>query len=312
VATVPAAGAGAGGPGVMFVAHMDEIGFLVTQVTPEGFLRVKPLGGIDPRTVFGQAVRVVTRAGEVPGVFCVTPPHLMLDRAQEMGSVPRVEELLVDVGAVTEAEARDLGIDVLDFAVLKKHVFELAGGRVCGRALDDRGGCWVLLRALERILDPKASPSFASSGPSVPVHFAFSVQEEVGLRGAHLLARRHELAYAFAIDSTSTADWPEVDPALSSARLGAGAALRVADNATVIPRAFRDELAALAAKNAIPLQVVFSGGGTDARPFQAEGPQVMSLAFPVRYTHAAVETAAWSDLEALTDLVVALVQRYAG
>ncbi len=291
--------------GLMFVAHMDEIGFLVTHVTPGGFLRVKPLGGIDPRTVFGQAVRVVTRDGEVPGVFTVTPPHLMRDRAKEMKAVPKIDELLIDIGAESADDAAELGVAVLDFAVLQKHVFELAGGRICGRALDDRAGCYVLLRALERLVAEKASPS-------VPVYFAFSVQEEVGLRGAQLLARKYDLSHAFAIDSTSSADWPGVDPALSSARVGAGAALRVADNATVIPRAFRDELRALAEEHAIPLQIVFGGGGTDARPFQAAGPHVMSLAFPVRYTHSAVEVAALSDIEATVDLVCAIVRRYGG
>jgi putative aminopeptidase FrvX len=145
----------------------------------------------------------------------------------------------------------------------------------------------------------------------VPVHFAFSVQEEVGLRGAHLLARRYPLDMAFAVDTTSTADWPEVDSSLASARIGEGAALRVLDNASVIPTGFRKELTALAEAEGIPLQTVFSGGGTDVRPFQTEGPQVMSLAFPVRYTHSAVELVHADDVGAVIDLICAITRKYA-
>lgn len=292
---------GDSGPAVMFVAHMDEIGFVVSEVRDDGFLRLKPLGGIDPRTVFGRAVRVVTETGEVAGVVAVTPPHLMRDRAREMKDVPAVEEMLLDVGARSGGEAADLGVKVLDFAVLAKTPRVLNGKYVCARALDDRAGCWVLLRALERLV---------ADGCGGTVHFAFSVQEEVGLRGAARLARAHALEYAFAVDSVSTADWPGVGSDLSPARLGQGACLRVLDNATVIPPAFRKELEGVAREHGIPLQTVFTGGGTDAKPFQAEGPQVMSIGIPLRYTHSAVEMAHTDDLAATVDFVSAVARHY--
>ena len=96
---------GEGERALLFVAHMDEIGFVVSEVREDGFLRLKPLGGIDPRAMFGQALRVVTAAGEIPGVVTVTPPHLMRDRAKEMGDVPKVDRWLVDIGARSAAEA---------------------------------------------------------------------------------------------------------------------------------------------------------------------------------------------------------------
>lgn len=293
---------GSGERGLMFVAHMDEIGFVVSQVRDDGFLKLRTLGGIDARTVFGRALRVVTETGEVPGIVSVKPPHLMKERAKETREVPDVTDFLVDIGASSRAEAEEMGVRPLDFAVIEKTTHVLNGKLWCARALDDRLGCYTLLRALERL---------AGEPRQAPVHFAFSVQEEVGLRGAHLLARRYPLDMAFAVDTTSTADWPDVDSSLASARIGEGAALRVLDSASVIPTGFRKELAALAEAEGIPLQTVFSGGGTDVRPFQTEGPQVMSLAFPVRYTHSAVELVHADDVAAVIDLICAIVRKYA-
>ena len=114
------------------------------------------------------------------------------------------------------------------------------------------------------------------------------------------------------MDSVSSADWPGVARELSPALVGAGPCLRVLDNATVVPTAFRNEVQAVAGAAGIPLQIVFSGGGTDAKPFQAEGPQVISLAFPVRYTHSAVELVSPDDLDGCVELLCALAHHYAG
>jgi putative aminopeptidase FrvX len=295
--------AGAGDRAMMFVAHMDEIGFVVSEVREDGFLRIRPLGGIDPRTVLGRALRIVTAKGEILGVVGVRPPHLMADRAKEMAEVPAVADLHVDVGARSRDEARGLGVEVLDFAVLDKTLRVLNGKYLCCRALDDRLGCAILLEALRRLDGERLRWR---------VHFAFSVQEEVGLRGAELLARRYPVDMAFAVDSTSSGDFPAVRPDQGPAVLGRGACLRVLDNAAIVPPAVTKELRALAEAEGIPLQVVFSGGGTDAGAFQAEGPRVMPIGFPLRYTHSAVELAHEDDVESTVRFVCAIVRRYAG
>jgi len=292
---------GEGGPGVLFVAHMDEIGFVVSDVRDDGFLRLKPLGGVDPRTIFGRLLRIVTERGEVLGAVAVKPPHLMKDSAAEMKEVPPVTDLYVDIGAASRAEAEAMGVKVLDFAVYEKDPRLLGPDFVCSRALDDRAGCWVLLRALAELARTPAPGR---------VQFAFSVQEEVGLRGAALLARKHAAGWVFAVDSVSAADFPGLSAEQGPARVGRGACLRVLDNATIIPPALWREVARIAEAAGIGLQVVFSGGGTDARPFQAEGPRVLSLAFPLRYTHSAVELAHRQDLEDTVRLVVALARHY--
>jgi len=292
---------GEGGPVTMFVAHMDEIGFVVSEVREDGFLRLKPLGGVDPRTIIGRLLRVVTEKGSFLGAVTVRPPHLMRDPAAEMKDVPPVAELYVDIGAKDRAEAEAMGVRVLDFAVYEKEPKVLNGRLLCSRALDDRGGCYVLLRALAEL---------AKKPPRGRLHFAFSVQEEVGLRGAALLARKHELDWAFAVDSVSSGDFPGLTPDQGPARLGEGTCLRVLDNATIIPPELWKEVAEVARGAGIKLQIVFSGGGTDAKPFQAEGPRVVSLAFPLRYTHSAVEMAHRDDLEETVKLVVALARRH--
>jgi len=292
---------GEGDTSILFVAHMDEIGFFVTEVRDDGFLKLRAVGGVDPRAMFGQALRIVTERGEVPGVVAVTPPHLMQDRVREMGETSRIGDWVVDVGASSAAEARAMGIDVLDFAVPEKHVRVLNGKLWSGRSLDDRVGCWILLQALERV-------QFASLGARV--HFAFSTQEEVGLRGAQLLAKRYAVDYAFAVDSASAADFPGVGADLSPARLGAGTALRVLDNAAIMPRAFTRELRELAESSSIPLQVIFCGGGTDARSFQPEGARAMALGIPLRYTHSMVETVHADDVEATVRMVEAIIGKY--
>lgn len=292
---------GEGEPATMFVAHMDEIGFVVSEVRPDGFLRLKPLGGVDPRTIIGRLLRVVTAKGQLLGAVTVRPPHLMRDPAAEMKEVPPVTELFVDIGAASRAEAEAMGVRILDFAVYEKEPRVINGRLCCSRALDDRAGCWVLLRSLAELV---------KKPPRGCVHFAFSVQEEVGLRGAALLARRHALDWAFAVDSVSAGDFPGLTPDQGPARLGEGSCLRVLDNATIIPPELWKEVAEVARGAGIRLQVVFSGGGTDAKPFQSEGPRVVSLAFPLRYTHSAVEMAHVGDLEETVKLVIALARHY--
>jgi putative aminopeptidase FrvX len=294
---------GEGAPRALFVAHMDEIGFVVSEVRDDGFLRLKPLGGIDPRTLVGRLLRIVTAKGQLLGATTVRPPHLMRDKAAEMKNVPEVTDLYVDIGAKSRAEAQEMGVAILDFAVYEKEPRDLNKRLVCSRALDDRAGCWILLKAIEEL---------SRKPPAGTLHFAFSVQEEVGLRGASLLARKHEVDWAYAVDSVSAGDFPGLTPDQGPARLGEGACLRVLDNATIVPPDLWRGVGEIAQGAGIRLQVVFSGGGTDARPFQTEGPRVVPLAFPLRYTHSAVEMVRADDLAETVKLVVALARRAPG
>ena len=294
---------GVGKKSMMFSAHMDELGFVVTEIMDSGFLRIRPVGGTDPRTLFGRALWIVTEKGKIPGVISVIPVHLMQDRAKETAFTPPITDFFVDVGASSKKEAEKLGINLLDFGTLQKHFNVLNKKFISCRGLDNRMGCVVLLEAMKRLARTKLKWN---------VHFAFSVQEEIGVRGAELLSRKYELDVAFAIDSASASDFPSARSDLSTAKLGRGPGLRVIDRVAMMPRKFTKELQALAKKVRIPCQIVATGGSTDARTFQVQGARTMPIAVPLRYTHTAVEMIHMGDLEDTVKFVVEIVKHYAG
>ncbi|TET35901.1 MAG: M42 family peptidase [Planctomycetota bacterium] len=294
---------GNGDNAILFAAHMDELGFVITEVRDDGFLKIKPLGGTDPRTVFGRVLRIITETGEIKGAIGVKPPHLMTERDKDMNEIVKITDMVVDIGATDKAEAEKLGVGILDFAVIEKPFHILNEKFLCARALDDRLGCFIQIEAIKRLQKEKLSGK---------AHFAFTVQEEVGLRGATLIGRTHKLDMAFAIDSASSGDIPQARIDLGPAKLGKGAALRVLDNRVIIPPAFTKEIYAVAQEADIPCQIVFTGGGTDVAPIQTEGPRVIPLAFPLRYTHSAVEMVHADDVESITRLVCTIVKKYVG
>jgi putative aminopeptidase FrvX len=285
----------------VFAAHMDELGMVVSDIQPDGFLRVRSLGGIDPRVMPGRVLRVKTSKGEVRGVVGVKPPHLMTDRS-EMQQVVPFEKLYVDIGADSDQEARKLGVDVLDPVTFDKTFEVLNGKYVSARGIDDRAGCAVLIEAIR---------SVAKRTLKGTVHFAFTVQEERGLRGAQLVAAKFEAARAFAVDSASSGLIPGGSAAMGPAELGKGVGLRAIDNRQVCDPAFVREVRDVARRRKIPVQVIFTGGGTDAAAFEVQGPRSLPLAFPVRYTHSTVEMISLADLKNTVRLVEALVAEYA-
>lgn len=292
---------GSGPGGLIFAAHMDELGMIVADIREDGFLRIKSLGGIDPRVMAGRVLRIKTAKGEVKGVVGVKPPHLMADR-KEMKEVMPFEEMFLDVGADSAEEARALGIEILDPVTFDKTFEVLNGKYISARGLDDRAGCAILIEALKALESRKLAKK---------VHFAFTVQEERGLRGAQLVGHALEAQYAFAVDTASSGRTPGNDKALGPAVLGGGPALRVIDNRHISDPAFVKEIKALAEKKGIPIQVVFTGGSTDAAAIEVQGPKSLPIAFPGRYTHSPVETAHLEDLKNAVKLVVAIVEEYA-
>ena len=149
---------------LLFAAHMDEVGFMITGVTPEGYLRFTTVGGIDPKVVYGRSVRV----GGISGVIGGKATHLC--SADEKKQVPKPSELLIDIGAASKEEAEAL-VRPGDTAVFAGEFSRLEGGLVKSRAIDDRAGCALLL-------------DLAEQTPDYDMVLAFTVQEEVGLRGA--------------------------------------------------------------------------------------------------------------------------------
>ncbi|ESP87151.1 M42 family metallopeptidase [Candidatus Halobonum tyrrellensis] len=275
---------------LLVAAHVDEVGFMISHVDDDGFLRLDALGGWNPEVLRAQRVRVHADGGADPvdGVLGAVPAHVRDD-----DEPLSVGELAVDVGLPAEA-ARDR-VSVGDPVTLRAPT-ERLGRCIAGKALDDRAGVWTLLRAAER------------ADPAVTVHFCATTQEEVGLRGARALGADLDPDLALAVDGTLERGVPGVDEADRVTELGAGVGVKRKD-ATVVPTPTVVEwLETLAADRDIPTQPeVASNIGTDTGALQtaAGATPVGALSVPVRYHHSPVETAHVRDLRATAELVTA-------
>ena len=288
---------GGDGPVVVMAAHMDEIGLVVTEVTGEGLLRFRKVGGIEDRILPSMRVTVHTRGGPVPGVIGVAPPHLRLEAGQER-QVPAWHQLFIDVGASSREEAEGLGVRPMDPVTLDKSPVTLAGGRaLASRAIDDRMGCAALVELARRVASGEVRPR-------ARLILAWTVQEEVGLRGALVAAQRVRADLAVAVDTMACCR-PEVT---GPARWGGGPIIRAMDNAYIADYRLVEALEALARARGIQAQVAPAGGGTDAAAFQRWGVRSVALTAPVKYTHSTVEMLNLRDAEGLLELLAAVAE----
>jgi len=289
------------GPGVIFIAHMDELGLLVTKIEGDGSLRIRKVGGIDDRTLVGRVVEVKTGKGVISGVIGLKPPHLMTE-SDDKKKVVGWEDIRVDLGTRTKKETEKLGVRVLDTIVLKKDVTYLGGDLICARGVDDRAGCAVLLDALEK-LRKKRLP--------LKLTFVWSVQEETGLKGAKVVGFALRPDYVFAVDTMTSTDGPMQGDTYEKVMLGEGPAMRMFDHAAIASPKLRRLVEEVAKRNKIPLQYGTGGGATDGAVIQDFGALMMPLGIPMRYTHSPTECASVKDLQNLSRLIVCLAERIA-
>jgi putative aminopeptidase FrvX len=295
---------GEGDRHALFVAHMDEIGLVVSHIEDNGYLRVKKVGGIDDRVLVGRAVDVYPdgRSQPVPGVIGMKPPHLMKNRDKEMSEVIKVEDTMIDLGTKSRQETEDLGITKLSPIVLTKHFSVLANDLVATRGFDDRMGCAALIEALE-LIDPGKL--------GLKVTFAWSVQEELGLRGAYALGNTLRPDYAVAIDSCTTGDAPQVDLHLSAVKVGEGPVLRMFDRVAFASRTLMKQVSEAARSEGIPIQVAVTSGTTDGAAIQTLGVAMIPLAVPIRYVHSPAEVMSLRDYDNLVKLLTVIVRNIA-
>ena len=274
------------GPRVMLAAHMDSIGFIVTHIEKEGFLRVGRLGGIAPKEAAYSAVRF---KNGVRGVFAP-------EEKADFGKL-KLDECFVDIGAESDEEARKL-VQVGDTCVYDRSI-RTCGGRVMGPYLDDRLACAVLLCALEQIKEPAYNLSLV-----------FTVQEEVGLRGARTAAWWAEPDVGIAVDVTDVDDTPGSEKG-GTTRLGKGAAVKVMDSSVICHPEVVTRLEELAKGEDIPVQRdILRAGGTDAGAIHTArfGVKTGGISIPCRYVHTPAETADLEDARACIRLAAALIQ----
>ncbi len=278
---------------VMVAAHMDEVGFIITSVEERGTLRFATVGGIDPRVL--QSKRVLIGEKRVPGVIGSMAIHLL--EAKDM--VPlKVNQLYIDIGCTNKAEAEAL-VKPGDTAVFDSDFVSFGDGLIKCRALDDRVGCGVLLAALEH---------------RYPVTLAavFTVQEEIGCKGATAAAFSVNPDAGIVLEGTTCADMHGVDDAMKVTRIGRGPVISIMDRAAIPNRPFRDFVTATADEYGIPWQYRQGTlGGTDAGALQRAkgGRPVANIAIATRYIHSPVNVISQADYLNAQTLLTRVLER---
>lgn len=286
-----------GAPKVMISAHMDEIGFLVSHVGEDGFVRLQNLGGFDMRNLFARLVLVHAHGGE-PRVGVLNPASkpVHISSAEERKKIPEMSDFSVDLGLDAETVRREVRVG--DMVTLLQP-FQDLGDVVVGKALDDRVGCWILVETLRRL-----------DRPEVQVQAVFSVQEEVGLRGATTSAFGLAPDVGIALDTTLAVDTPGSPGHQAVTRLGEGVGIKVSDSSMVSTGWLVDRMVDLAERGELLHQLeVLPRGGTDAGAIQRsrDGVATITLSTPSRYVHTVTEMVAKRDAEAAVTLLGAFL-----
>ena len=289
-----------GAPRIMLSAHMDEVGFMVTEIEDDGCLRVGNLGGFDHAVLTGRGLWLGDEHKRIPGVIAAKGIHQM--DAKERKKLPDMDDLYVDIGTSSREESEKL-IQRGDFATFDTVFsrFGKDGAYVKGKALDDRMGCAILIEVL-RAVQNKALP--------LDLWFCFTVREEIGRSGAKVTANRIAPDAAIVLETTAIADLPDVDPSRRVAEVGKGGVLSLADRGTIYDRALVDFALATGKKHNVPVQVKrYVSGGNDAAHIQRSGIGVRCLALSAatRYLHAPVSVASIQDFESMIALVIAML-----
>jgi putative aminopeptidase FrvX len=290
---------------IVFVAHTDEIGYVVRSVAEDGRLVVQSRGGGIIEFFAGHPMLVHAAAGVRPGVMELPAgwdqPNFEWPRGQAAAGALRV-----DVGARAPAEVEKLGIRVGDSITVPKKYRKLYGTRANGRSFDDRVGCTALVAAAWML------------GPSVAgreIIFILATEEEVGLRGANAAAQKMAADgrapdYVFAVDTFVSADSPLESKRFANAPIGKGFVIRAVDNSNIVRRELVDKLIALARAQQIPVQYGITGGGNDGATFLRHGTLDIPISWPLRYSHSPGEVIDTRDVDALARIVAAIARNW--
>jgi putative aminopeptidase FrvX len=288
---------------ILLDAHTDEIGFMLVQIEERGFCRFTPLGGWDPRTLLGQSVIAEPKGERIYGVIGALPPHIT--KPEDRSKPVPIEQMFMDFGFASKEEANKAGMKVGSVVTAYSGFHELNGGKLMGKAFDDRSGCNVLIQTALNIAKKKRY---------FTICFAWSTQEEVGARGARTSAftiiDKYPVMMAIACENTTAAGVPGVPPHMSPSLMGKGAAITLMDNSMIASKKVRERLIKVGNEKKIPFQIKTpSGGGTDAGVIHLTKRGVPSgvVSVPGRYIHGPCTIIDRKDLIAAVDLITAFV-----
>lgn len=286
-------------PTVFLEAHADEIGFMVSHITDEGFLQISRIGGSDRAMARGKRVRILGDTGDVEGIIGNTAIHIRETKAEK---VPDWHQLFVDIGASSRQEVEERGIRVGHPMVYAESAWELAPGRLVGRALDNRIGGYIIAQVMAELSRLDRLPG--------TIYAVNAVQEETGGDGAKMVAYRLHPTVAIILDVTHATDSPGIDKAKhGDVKLGAGPTLThgTCNHPEVVKR-----LLEVARDEEIPIQheamSVFTGTDTDDVFIARTGVPSALVSLPMRYMHSTVETVDLEDVEKCIRLLTAFAR----
>ena len=278
---------------IMVAAHMDEISFIVTHIDEEGFLRFHTLGGFDPKTLTAQRV-IIHGKEDVMGVMGTKPIHLM--KAEEKTKAPQIQDYYIDTGLPLD-KVSEL-VQVGDPITRERTLIEM-GLCVNGKSLDNRVSVFILLKAMEALKDEPVPHD---------IYAVFTVQEEVGLRGAISSARQINPDWGLGLDVTIAFDLPGSQPHEVVTKLGAGTAIKIMDGSTICDYRMVKYLKEIADKSSIKWQPeILTAGGTDTAGLQRYGKNgsiAGAISIPLRHIHQVIEMAHQDDIAASTSLLI--------
>ena len=291
------------GPKIMVAGHLDEIGFMITQIDDKGFLKFQTVGGWWGQVMLAQRVTVTTRKGdEIIGVIGSKPPHIIPAEARK--KVVEIKDMFIDIGASSKEEALEWGIlpgdmvtPYFEFNVMKNEKYLLA------KAWDNRIGCAIAIDVM-RALKEENHPNI--------VYGVGNVQEEVGLRGAKTTSFKIQPDIGFAVDVGIAGDTPGITPKESTSKMGAGPQIVIYDASMVSHKGLREFVIDIAEEHNIPYQFEsLSGGGTDAGSIHitANGIPSLSIGIATRYIHSHAGILHRDDYENTVKLIVEVIKK---
>lgn len=281
---------------VMCAAHMDEISFIVTHIDDEGFVRFHTLGGFDPKTLTAQRV-IIHGIKDLVGVMGSKPIHLM--KPEERTKAPATSDFFIDLG-MTKAEVMAL-VEIGDPITRERELIEM-GSCVNAKSLDNRVSVYILIEALRAMKGRDLAYDF---------YAVFTVQEEVGLRGAMTAASQVDPDFAIGLDVTIAFDVPGAQPHEAVSRLGRGAAIKIMDGSVICDPRMTRHMKSTADRHGIKWQAeVLPAGGTDTAGLQRAGKRgscAGAISIPCRHIHQVIEMCSKADIRACIDLLVEVV-----
>ncbi len=287
-------------PKLMISAHMDEVGFIINEITDDGYLKFSNLGGIDPRVLCSKHVTVEGKEGLISGVIASKAIHHQTP--EERKKLTPIKNMYIDIGASSKEDAEKM--TGLGYSATFDSDFVIYGENnefIKSKAIDDRLGCAVMLDILSRL---------GNDNP-FDLYFCFTVREEIGLSGARTVAQTIDPDFAIVIESTAVADLPGIPDARKVARLGDGGAISLRDNSTIYDREFVRFALDLAKDKGIAAQIKqYVSGGNDAGSIHksVDGVRCLAISAPSRYIHSPANVISVNDYFSIAELVFAIIE----